>query len=314
MIIDVNETMPIADIQPSVVNVLRCVDPAQIFHEMQMKRHPLASYNVSIAIVIKRFNNVLNALDELEFDRSSQLPIKPGSDEQLLEATDHLLDSLMEHMEDCEKIIGTFFIDPVQKINKKMIELYKKKVEPYRKHIGNIVNFIKHHQGRLRLITFYNSTNFFNGYYIEGLVQPGVIGPVPGIHPGGNSAFSYVYDLRFHIANIFGVSRCLADFITNLNVTIGSNPMPEFNSINSMSSAWIDIIKRVSSYTMIIFPDEVRKPFPNIIMTDKCISIRFPDNSICKQTFQSDMRVINTINGDGVTRSYKVPYFGNGLT
>jgi hypothetical protein len=217
----------------------------------------------------------------------------------------------MEHMEDCETIMESFFEDLKLKQSKKTIEAYKKKVDPYRDHIGKVDNFIKHNQGRLRLIAFYDESSLFPGYFVEGLVGKGVVGPTPVIHPNADSAFSYARDLRFHLVNIYGVSRHLTTCIQNLggfsnpSVTTGlpQTPVP--------SEQWLKILRGVSGLSPICYPDEVRKPFPSISLTEDRALIRFPDNAVIRTTFPNGIRVSSTFVGDGVTRSFKFPYAGN---
>ena len=62
----------------------------------------------------------------------------------------------------------------------------------------------------------------------------------------------------------------------------------------------------------ICYPDEVKKPFPGIAIDEKEIVIKFPDNSITRNTFPGTTRVVTTFAGDGVTRSFKMPYFNAG--
>ncbi|WP_243285848.1 hypothetical protein [Geothrix terrae] len=312
MIIDVNEKFPVSAALPAAMCILHRCDPSKLFHESQMKRHPLAAYNVSTSAVLKRFGNVLDALELVKFDHIAQPPIKAGDDGFLLEATDHLLDSLMEHMEDCEKIVGSFFEDPAQRANKKKIEQYKRRVDPYRDFIGKLDNFIKHQQGRLRLITFYDAANTFPGYYIEGLVEAGVVGPVTGIHPGGNSAFSYARDLRFHMANVFGVSRILANYLMNLGVLLDPDALPSDALPTAVVGTWADTLRRIASLAAVCYPDEVRKPFPGINFIGEEVRIRFPDNTSEHHSFPNGTKVTSSFAGDGVTRTFKLPYFAAG--
>jgi hypothetical protein len=312
MIMEVNETLATSAALPTASYVLHRCDPLKLFHESQKKRHPLAAYNISISAVIKRFDDMLENLEDMEFDHSADPPIKAGKDRVLLESTDHLLDSLMEHMEDCEKIIAAFFQDPAQKISKKKIELYKKNVGPYRDHIGKIDNYIKHHQGRLRSLAFYDSMNFFPGYYIEGLVEPGMVGPVPEIHPGGNSAFSYARDLRFHIVNVYGVSRHLFNFINDLGGLLDPNLLPVELSPAISSANWVSTLRRIASLAPVCYPDEMRKPFPGVTFGEDNVKIRFPDNATERRSLSNGIRVTSSFEGDGVTRTFKLPYFGNG--
>ena len=303
---DVNEQLRISAPLPMASYSLHSCDPSKVFHDSQTMRHPLAVYNVSLMTVTKRFENVLDELESLKIDLSEKQPLKANSDHSLLEATDHLLDALMEHMEDCERIVGSFFMDPSLKKNRKKIDVYKKKVDPYRDYIGKIDNFIKHHQGRLRMIAFYDSKNFYPGYYVEGLVSPGVLGPAPLIHPNSNTAFSYSRDLRFHISNLFGVSRHLSTTIRDLGAFLD----PIVPSTSPTHDQWLRVLGRIADLSQMCFPDEVKKPFPTIKITGDELLIKFPDNSCLRSSFHEGIKVMGSFEGDGVTKTFKLPYMG----
>lgn len=72
-------------------------------------RSPAAAYNVSVENVVRRLLKVAQLVDEGQKDGvfAHDAPEAKGSD--LLDATDHMLDALVEHIEDCGGIIQSFF-------------------------------------------------------------------------------------------------------------------------------------------------------------------------------------------------------------
>lgn len=147
----------IEDAVPKAARALQKLDGIAAFHESYGVRHPFAAYNVSLAHVARRLLTTLETLAKTQREMMF-LDVK-GSDWELplLDATDHMLDALMEHMDDCGGIIRSFFLSSDEKKFKTIFSDFKRSVEPYRRHIGAVVNYIKHNQGRLRSVTFHGA-------------------------------------------------------------------------------------------------------------------------------------------------------------
>ena len=119
-------------------------------------------------------------------------------DTEIRDATDSLLDALMEHFDDCENVLDCYLGKESQKLKKKIV-----KWKIYRDHVGKIVNQIKHQQRRVRTILFYGPDWAVPGYFIEGPLPGKIIGPDPSIHPGGDTAFSFRRNLLFHLWGLY---------------------------------------------------------------------------------------------------------------
>ena len=195
---------------PRATALLKICENVPLYHENHKQRHPYASYNVSLSSIANRTLAVIKELSELHRSRVFESPTNVNFEVPILEATDHMLDALMEHLDDCKNILESFFKDADSKDCKEILNQFKKAVHPYRDHIGKVVNFIKHNQGRLRIVVFHWPSNCAIGYYIEGPIPNVGLGPSPLIHPKSHTAFSFNYDLKFHVCCIYAISNCLA--------------------------------------------------------------------------------------------------------
>lgn len=217
----------------------------------------------------------------------------------------------MEHLDVCGGIIRSFFPATNEKQFKKRLTAFKTAVEPYRKHIGNVDNYIKHSQGKLRSIRFSWATGMCFGYFVEGPVANGVLGPLACIHPGSNSAFSYNRDLKFHICSVLAVGANLAHSLHEIDRQLTLVPTP--NSNESRDSAWVDAIQAAADLPNIFFPDELTKPIPNVKVTGERVLIEFAAQKTKVFRPPSPCKISLTYGGDGVSRSFKMPYFDNSL-
>jgi hypothetical protein len=306
MIIFINKKLSLDQIEPSAAKILRKCKNEILFHDAYQARHPLASYNVSLAKIAKRTNLLLDVLDKIHSEpqlddfQSEHYP-------ELLESTDHLLDAFMEHIDDCYGIHRSFFADSKSKAFAKSHAKLKREIEPYRTHIGSIVNFIKHNQGRLNFIAFAWKGMVVPGYYVEGPGIDGGLGPAAKIHPDGNSGFSFNRDLRFHICNIYAISDLLSNAIMLLHPNI--NIINEINPSTVDPSEWRKMLNRISTLPQFYYPDEHVKPQPEIRFSENTVDIIFPLNPRTAFCIPAGARITAILGGDGVTCTYKLPYW-----
>jgi hypothetical protein len=291
---------------PKAVHSLESCDSVPLFHEKYGVWHPRASYNVSLSTIASRISTVLKALTELHSLRLYLDPRNQNWEIPILEATDHMLDALMEHFDDCNKILKSLFPDPESKECKKTFKQFKEDIQPYRDHVGKVVNFIKHNQGCLRIIIFYWETGIAPGYFVEGPIAGGGIGPSPLIHPNSNTAFSFNYDLSFHICNIYVVS----DRLSRLMETIDSRlaPIDPKKATEEIKSDWKEMIVSVSGLPHIYFPDEIRKPIPLVSIMPTKIIIEYPSLRAKPKVIPNRTRIQVNYRGDGITKTFKLPY------
>lgn len=285
--------------------------PAQLFLEEKKQgefrnvelglRHPLAIYNVSINTVINAFNTLLDTLALYnDSDHEKRLGDKVGA--SLVQSTDHLLDAVMEHFDDCENIVKVFYASSEKKLCGKALRNLNQTVRQCRDFVAKQVNAIKHNQGRVRLIEFRNPEIKVIGYFIEGVLADGAIGPNPEVHSGGNTAFSYVRVLRYLLATVIFVSRALVSQLNQRSRV--SSPLKK-EGLGGFSQ----VAQRIVALGDYLFPDELDGLIPRIEwQQDKKALIEYPSKSKCGKPPPEPFRINFIHRGDGISRSFKLPY------
>jgi hypothetical protein len=236
-------------------------DSSELHYEFRSRRHPLAIYNTSLQFVSSRLLKVLDSLEDKD-GISCFLNKQPTTWwEALAESTDAMLDALMEHMDDCNSVLQAFVPPEVNLSRRREFKAYQRDVGEYRKHIGLIVNYIKHQQGRIRPCVAWYERTYLPGYYIEGPDSKGVLGPVECIHTNGNTAFSFLRDVRYHLVGIYAVSACLSKAIRDLAGWSGDfTQQKPHQGKDGLTRA----VLRVAKYPSTVFEDEVNKPWPHL--------------------------------------------------
>jgi hypothetical protein len=200
---------------PDAVLLLHCEDYPPLFHESQQRRHPRAIYIMSLDTVLRRFSKLLNALDDGKVNDSVFEIAGSPAKEAIKDALDHLLDSLNEHLEDCRNVIKAFSPNHTSPSYLRSYKLFQSATKTYRDHISRIDNHLKHEQGRIRLAAQLTPHKLL-GYYVDGVVGPGVSGPSPKVHSTDLACWSFSRDLRFHLVWVYMISRALNSAIRNL--------------------------------------------------------------------------------------------------
>ena len=301
----------IGGLQPDGCRVLSAKFSVPLYHSTVYDlRHPLGIYNVSFDAILENFQSVLNELEVLLAEKPFQDPQSPPSN-VLLEKQRNLLYSLMEHMDDCSNILMGFFPTKRDFSESGHVKSYKKSIKEYRKVIGKVVNHLKHKQGVLRSVVLYGDEFACPGYYVEGVDRDGTVGPARHIHKGGNTAFSFSRNLRYHLVNLYVVSRHLTSTINDIVGSKKVSVVPEIKESKDRKVA--EVVARVSDLPMMFFPDEVKLPIPSTKFEGKKeegieIVLTYPDNNANVQRTPLFAKVCLQIQGDGVSRSFKLLY------
>ena len=186
------------------------------------------------------------------------------------------------------------------------VRAYRRAVQEYRDHIGNVVGRIKHQQGRLCLLTVRLGQSSFAGYFVAVGLADGSVGPDPNIHKHGLTAFSFNRDLRYHLCHVLMTSGHLARTVEGLT-DAGSN---EFTPAGDRV---IDSVLRISDLAETYFPDEYEKPRP-ILRLDtpqdrpRRLVVEFVSSKTWRPFLGSRFQVTLRTHGDGSTRRWKLPY------
>ena len=282
------------------------------FHEL---RHPLAIYNVSYSTVLNYFGKTITKLLQSIKERTFLIKSKHDGDrsliENLLDDQRDLLYALMEHLDDCDNILACFF--PSKEIRNKnaYVKHYKKVTEEYRNHIGIIVNYLKHNQGRLQSIAFFNDEIIVPGYFVVGPTVANALGPVEKIHPGGNTAFSFARDLRYNLFHFYAVAQYLSNAISGI-----LNTQPDYDAplkSETPDQRILEVALGISRLPLIFYPDETSKPVPNVVIIQEyessaIIALTYPDHEARVNVISKGLKIVADQIADGITRSFRFPY------
>lgn len=292
-------------VAPRATTALEAAKEFPTFQTRLKLRHPLAIYNISISQVVARFSTTLKSYKQLSLPFSTSKEQEERS-AAFLDALDALLDSLLEHIDDCNNVIRCFFESDSDTSYKRIYTQFKSSIRPYRDHIGKVVNKIKHEQGRLRPISFSWPGGSSYGYFVEGANHEGAVGPDEDIHEGGNTAFSVARDFRFHLCGIYYVGTHLAQAVYEAS-GIGTNHR---HVCAQGTEGLAELIQEISAIPPIFFPDEIKKLIPSVkVSTRSGALIACGKLHHEKVTILPSAKVQVNFVGDGVTKTFRMPYF-----
>jgi hypothetical protein len=301
----------VAGLEPEALDVLFGISDASTYHKEYLRRTPLGAYNLSLHNVYAAFNK---ALDEVQRVLSTE-PFRKEEDAgswhvPLMESYERLLYTYMEHMEDCEKILGCFY-RPDDPKRKKALRRFNDTIRECRDHVAPIVNGIKHEQLRLECIVYFNDAAAVIGYFVAGPDSDGVIGPASKVHANGDEAYSFAVDLKYLFAWVFILSRHLKDAIGQVAPPCVP-PSPSMRD-NHGDAIVTGLAARISALPNRVFPHEIGFEIPSIRLTE---SDRGSDLKIETPTRPRDVfavfngRLLCMNLGDGTSTDFRFPRFG----
>ncbi len=305
---------------PEIVGYLSSIRaPDYIFTDYKV-RHPGAVFNLATHYVVMDFIELLKELEEnqQEYKRDNQLGRKFRN---LIGDFFKLYDSCYEVMLGCCKQHSppseTEFIHrwlkerhDGQKYN--VGERFFRKTEKEVKYFRLINNKLKHTSNTIIEEYFQDRSHIIMGFYVEGVIGIGEVGPDDSIHPrydgGIKSANSYNYKLRDLYYLIYKLSETLKGEIIqhyadvyNLNLDFNES----FNNNRKINdNNWRDLLTRIQRLPQEFFPNEFGTNFyevseerDNLIFTKKTAEVVGLDGSFGSQR-----------GGDGFTLTWGIPY------
>jgi len=151
-IVENRGTLPVG-VLPCSYYVLKNNIDVHSIHEKLGLRHPFSIYSISLFTIREKMDRVLDLIVPLYVEPQALKNQYTKLDAEIRDATDSLLDALMEHFDDCKNVLNCFLDQKPQKQKKKILSSVKAN-KGYRDHVGKIVNQIKHRQRRVRTIFF----------------------------------------------------------------------------------------------------------------------------------------------------------------
>lgn len=235
-------------------------------------------------------------------DTELELSIKNG--------TFHFIFSMANFLDGCLSIVKSLFENTKSKDFTKFNRQFVSAIKDYNDHIRKVVNYIKHRHRVMRPIYGSWSEGLIIGYYIEGVVAKGMLGPDPDIHEESNCAISLNRDIPYHLCNIYSVSAALASLVKERFKLKDSDIEPYKNQ----DARILKFIDTASQIPRTYFPDEIKKHWPEIILKPDnksakivCPSTRKPENM---KPHIMDISLSSSVRSR--SRSLKLPYFSEG--
>jgi hypothetical protein len=264
-------------------------------------RHPVGIYNVSIGAVAAAFKDAIDAAIEYR-DAERDSANEKACAAKLVQSLDHLLDATTEHFDGAKSIVRVMFDEKGDKSWKKALADLNSLVKTARDFPARQANEIKHKQARIRLIRADAPAIAVVGYFIDGVDADGAVGPSPYVHRG-NTAFSLGRAFRTLACGTYFLSRAL------LTLLSGKPPSPKTLAEAGLGQL-APVFEQLLGMDRWVFWDEPRF-CPAIVRRGESIVI---DTNAGGWIVPPAGTRINFIHaGDGVTRTFRVPYMGDYL-
>lgn len=297
---------------PPALGFLQGEFDCELYHTAYQRRHPGGIYSISIQRVFGRLVELLDLVEKLDTSPPVGEPDVPPFSPELLRRLDAFLYAVMEHFDDCESIIECF-IDPGDKkaAGKAKKKFWKGRPQKYRDHVGMIVNAIKHHQNRSNCMLLYTDQASLLCYFVEGVDEKGDVGPNKDIHPPGREYFSFFWDIRFHLLNLYFLSDDLLQYVRQLG-----EPISEHRAMDAIVPTLVEsCIRRVCALPMVFANLERQRHVPEISIQQKrnqlVCTLRYRPPKECRRVkfHPRDTDIIATYSSDGTLgQSYRFPF------
>ena len=292
-----------------------------LFHRQHALRHPLATYNISLQQVADEFRRVLDHHDAMQryWKEKGPSTMEPQPYAELLSAQKDLIYSVREHIDDCHLILQSL-VDPARvNVSQPGADVLLKAarfptlstfVQPLKPFMDDyllpMANKLKHKQGRLRGCAFFNDSETRLGYFLEEMDEKEVAGPSERLHPG-NTAFSFARDARLNLYHVCFASERLVKAMTGALRSMHHYRLVQAVAPTSCNLLWRQIAQRVAGLPLALFPQELQLPFPNATLADEGFVLEYPAQNP-KLGFPQTTRIATYTYGDGVTKSFRLPY------
>jgi hypothetical protein len=297
---------------PKAILALRNLDEISLYHVERKCHHPLEIYSFTFNDVIDKTIILVEHLNELSVILPHIGNKNKNWEKKLEYIADNWLDSIIQHIDSCKGVLACFFSVDEEKQKDKCIKSFSKQINEYRKEVSTIVNLIKHNQRFLRIVYFHWIGGFVPGFFVEGIVDDGVMGPEPLVHKNSNTAISFNRSVLVQFCNIFSISSILTQSIYKITKR---NPLGG-EKFSYKNKELMQLLKLLSLSPVIFFPDEVFKPVPFIrcnVKPNNTVRILFemPSTKIKPTTVPKNSHVGLSFRIGEVSLAYKLPYFEN---
>jgi hypothetical protein len=226
------------------------------------------------------------------------------------------LHAAREHLDDCYLILRTL-VDPAavgttaRFAEDYLIESRLPGAKPFQQSMESykqsfqILNKLKHQQGRLRGLSLWTDAGAHLGYFLEDPHREGRLGPSPEIHPD-RGAISFARDLPWQLFNVYRCSNRLVEAIRKAVATLHGVSIHPGRATDD--ALWRKAIGLVAAITPRVFPEEVPRNIATFRRSENetMLTIKFPER--VQPRFPASMRAVCSWVIDGHCPTFKVPF------
>lgn len=305
MLVNLKVQLP-APLGLPAIRVLTHLKGAQFFHAERNLRHPLSAYKVS-------FQDVEQTLALLVTELETFYALEPDvayDDKELCKRirvlTETLLKALHEHIDTCKGIVKSMLAPQEKgesKAETKLLRDFRSSIKLFESRIGNQANAMKHRTARVRMLHVCKGPVSVPGYFIEANVDNGTVGPDPSIHHTGRTAFSYNRELRLYVVGLYHLSDALFYLVRAQHGLIEQPTMPDIES-----SEWRQLVRRVATLPLHLFPDEYDMPFPQVELSDEHCTLTYLESTRIPKPSILRARIRLQHEYDAITPGFTLPY------
>ena len=245
---------------PMVLSRLKALDEEHVYgHEHQLS-HPADIFLLTFMDAIDCINTLAKSVNSLTEIAEQGGGVNDDSLAAIRRQVFELLFYTGNFVEGCQSIIKCLFPRGDKQLVK-AARAFKGNVEDYTSHASQLINKVKHQHRRPRIFTFKHGNKIIVGYYLEGLVFRGFLGPDPELHKlynGVRTGFSLNRAIPYHLCNLYYVSACLDSVIK----THGFAGTP--SEVRIEDEFVRKTLSEVERIPCMLLPDEMEKPLPVI--------------------------------------------------
>lgn len=305
---------------PAALSIIRRTPAGRWHHREHQVFEPLTTYARALDKICTAWGRCWHPLLTLQSQLRFNLP--PDAGPEVEQSYTALLHALNEHIDACFSVMrcaapmppgsSGFFGDRVVRTQRlaNFSQFDHQVVEGYRKQrLGAAINAIKHSGARMRFVFGRAGGDVVLGYFIDGQLPSGAIGPTLRVHVDGNSAFSFNRDMLLHFWWLYRSSELMAAVLcaaVGHPTAVDATPAD-----NASASPWPELCARIAALSADFLPDEMTLPYPLVVYdpTKAALKMRFPSGRLPRRP-QGPMALTALLTLDAPGQPYKIPYMG----
>lgn len=257
--------------------MLQALDDNSVFDHDNQLGHPADIFVLTFRDAVESINKLAKAVNKSTeiAEQGQEIP-----EEHLSDIRSYIFDLLFytgNFVEGCQSIIKSIF-PPGDKRFAKIARNFKNNVEVYTSHASQLINKVKHQHRRPRVFTFTKNNKVIIGYYLEGIINKGLVGPDPDMHKmyrGMRTGFSLNRMIPYHLCNLYYVSSCLKSAINEY--LTGDH----FVHYKYQDEVFKETFLEIARIPCMLLPDEFEKPLPVVnVKGESGYSLELPGKKI----------------------------------